>query len=156
MSSYYRGRDRIEAFEYDSSASNRYRFIQKFNSLSEVKSKYYSDVIGNYPLFRNNDEYHVLPNGNILTKDRTGRKGIARILAFERSPYVNMRINKFDDKKVECFNLLGEKMCEFKNVSVASKVTGMSISLIYSRLKMKYDRLPSSDDCLIFKYAKDE
>ena len=69
------GRNKIAVYQYDRNG----KFIEKYDSLAVVRGKYYGNYIGKFPIFGRIKDYHLLPDGTILFKERIYRDNVITI-----------------------------------------------------------------------------
>jgi hypothetical protein len=120
----YAGLEKINLYQYSSEG----KYLKCFNSCSELRAVYYSDIAGKFPLMRGKRwelfEYEQLPDGTFYSTYRLGKKNLLRCERIFKSKFcVN---TSSSDKEVEVFNLNHEKIGEFKNKYIADLLTGIS------------------------------
>jgi len=144
------GRQKIKVFRYNNDGS----FIESFDCLNDARNKFYPDTIGKYPMFSKNNDIHVLPDDTLLfKKKRTYRDDIVKLYRIINDKFSNIRIGKYDNTPIECYSLNGDKIAEFKNITIASIILNIPYATIYKRVKI--DKMyTKSEDGLIFKFKK--
>lgn len=129
------------------------KFLNQFDSETDVRKKYYSNDKGKRPLFGTKGyikEYHILPDNTFLTKERIGRTGIREInKRIDSKLFLDIDNN---DTKIKVFNLDNKIIASFVSIKIASKMTNIPFGTIYSQLKD--DRGKFTHSGLIFKYDK--
>lgn len=142
------GREKIKVYQYDREG----KFLASYQSLAEVRATYYSEVKGKLPLFRNEADYHLLPDNSILFKTRTYRDDVVTMI----HRIENLLIFKKEDvRPVDVFNMDGEWIATFVNMKVAVILTGIPYHKIYCYLNRKTgDKLPKNKLRIHFKYAE--
>jgi hypothetical protein len=129
-----------KVYQYDQEG----KFIKEWSSQSSVRAYYYSDKRGKYPIFRNDlkgaarlrSGLSFLPDGTIVTRKKIGKTGVMIYMRRYNNPYVErcLRHSEHVDSIIEVYNLDNEKIAEFKDVDIASKMTGRSYSSIHSKV----------------------
>ncbi len=143
------GRPKQKRYQYNSEG----KFLKEFDCEDDIRKTYYSKDKGKRPLFRNNcleREYHLLPNNDLIFKERTGRKLVQHINNYINNEYVNAE--KYKTPAVRLVNLDNKTIARFINTNIASKLTGISESTILHNLEAKGNKLTKRG--LIFKYAE--
>ena len=138
----------IRTYEYTKSGE----FVTSYFSMSDARQQHYSDYEGVYPLFVD-DDYHVLPNSNILCKQRVGREGIREYNKRKASPYLTENWSKavLKQKPISVVNVDGDEVARFANMHVAVHITGKT----YNQLK-SYLQTDKTRDLLIWQTEESE
>lgn len=144
----YAGHEKIKLYHYD----NNGKFLKEFESISDLRKKYFNKELGKRPLCRSKRwelfNYDVLPDNTYYSNYRIGREKLLKLERVVNSPYC---FNQATDKiEVEMYNLLNEKIALFKNIHIASLVTKLSKTTIYHSCN-EGKNMPKGD--LYFKYA---
>lgn len=139
------GREKIKIFEYSKDG----KFLKEYESISELRNKYFSNDRGKRPLIRKN-EYSTLPNGNYISTYRLGRDKIEFLNRRSKSKFINI---KKSNSIIECYNLDNIKIATFVDINIASKLTNIPLTTIYHQLN-NGKGTPKKD--LIFKYRENE
>ena len=142
------GREKIETYQYD----RKGKYIAKYNSLAEVRSKYYPDIIGKYPIFARIKNYHILPDDTILLKDRTYRDYVVRLFHRIENPLI---FKESDIRPVEVLNMDGDVIATFINPQAASILTGISDHNMWSFLNRNEGKnIPRNKLKISFRYGE--
>ena len=143
------GREKIRCYKYDKTG----KYIQKYDAISEVRNEYYNEIAGKFPLFRNNDNIHLLPDDTVLFKARVGKSNAVKGWHIMHNP---LKLSKRDlGQAVEMYNIDDVKIAEFKSIGIASKLLGIQDSLIRSKLNRKdLSRTPFNKLKIYFKYRE--
>ena len=141
------GREKIKLYQFD--LKNRKQ--KMWNCMQDIKNEYYNGT--RFPMFQINPDYHALPDGTYVTKQRYTRDELAAIIKISNSVYVNDAKVKKDDKEIEVFNLANEKIAEYKNIRIASKLSTIPAGTIYSQLNKSKGKKSTLSE-LIFKYKQ--
>lgn len=111
------GRPPIKVYEYTHNGV----YIRDYNNVDEFRQLNYPDDRGKRPIFNHrtrNVQYHLTETTIALT-ERPGREMIKFIVAVHKSEFCK----KSDtNNPIEVYNLLGEKVAEFKNQRLLSKL----------------------------------
>ena len=138
------GRDKIKCYSYDNDGN----YLRSYNSLAEARDVYHSDILGKVPMFPNNEEYMIMPNGDFLSRYRIGKLKLLKLERIRKCPYCSYN-KSIDKNEIEVFNLKGEKIAEFKNAHIASKLLNINRSTLWARINSTTN-IPSRDN-LFFK-----
>ena len=143
----YAGREKQRLFLYDSNG----KYLRQYNSHSELRNDYFPNEENKRPLFNSKKwkhfKYDVLEDGCFYSNYRIGRENL---LKFERITNSKFCFNNAKhDKPVEVFNLMHEKIGEFKSLYFAHLLTGEPLSNIHRDCKNCKGQ-PKSD--YYFKY----
>ena len=141
------GRAKIKCYQYDFSG----KYIQSWDSIAGVRDRYYGNVVGKYPIFRDNSSYHILPDDTIILKERIGRDNIRRLIARLNNPLI------IDDNNLDQINILnmdGKVVATFANENIARELTAMTRSQMYSyRNRKTGSNLPHNKLRITVEYA---
>lgn len=143
------GRPKQKRYQYDRNG----RFIREFESESDCRREYYSNITGKYPMFNRNGvkfdrEYHILPDDTFLFKERVGRVGVRDLKRrLDSKEFLNIN---FKEPRIKCLNLDNKVVATFANINIAHKMTNIPIGTIWHSLKARQTN--SSSRNLIFKY----
>ena len=142
------GRERIVTYQYN----RRGKFIAKYNSLAEVRSIYYPDIIGKYPIFARIKDYHLLPDDTIILKSRMYRDYVVRLFNRIENPLI---FNESDINPIEVLNMDGDVIASFINAKAISVLTGISDKSIWDSLNRNEGKnIPRNKLKISFRYAK--
>lgn len=112
------GRKSIEVVMYDFTG----KFIRTFESMNEFRRTYFSDDVGNRPLFvreAGNHKYELLDEGIAFT-ERVGRDKALYVLDIINSPYCKK--SDLGETPVEVINLEGDVVAEFRSLRLLTKM----------------------------------
>lgn len=145
----YAGREKKPLYLYD----NDGYFIKEYESQSDFMREYYPNDINGRPLFvptknkysRGNYGYDLLKDGNFICKTRLGREKLRKYEFIVNSIYCK----NLKSEPIEVFNLAGDKIAEFINYNLASKMLNIDASTIWKQVNYKTDSKTKRD--LIFK-----
>jgi hypothetical protein len=140
------GRPKVKRFEYDSNG----KYIKEYDCENDVRKSHYPNDIGKRPLFTNKQlihNYHILPNGNFVTKERIGRKGIIEIQKRLNNDFIKIKNN---DKNINVYNLDNKIIATFANIQIASKLSNIPIGTIHHQLNTKVNKF--TERGILFKY----
>jgi hypothetical protein len=136
-------RQKEKVYQYDKNG----KFIKEWESQTEVRNKYYSDAIGKYPIFRKDSKgskitsknISILPDETLISSERIGRIGVMEFLKRYNNPYINrsIRSGKYAKSRINVYDLDNNKIAEFKDIDIASKITGEPYNTIYNRVSTK-------------------
>jgi hypothetical protein len=145
------GRLKIKCYEYNPEG----KYLQEYESIQEVRAKYFPDDLGKRPLLETGKEdYFQLDNENFIANYRIGRDNLRKLEKIRNCLYCSTNNNR-DDKEIEVFNLRGELIATFKNAYITSLITKIPSSTLHHRL---YSRDKSKNtqnrDNLVFKYKQ--
>ena len=146
------GRKPVEIFEYNSEGE----FVRKFKTQSECRIFHYAHIEGKVPILRlkrMNIKYSVLDNGNFLVKERLGRSRIKFLRRLHESDYCTDLINR-EKRIIQVFNLEGKLLLEARNINVLTKLTNISQTTVWQRLKEGSKQIPKGE--LDFRYKEVE
>jgi len=141
------GRAKIKVTQY----SSKGKYLRTYESQQEIRDLYYNSNKLPLTFQRKGKEYkqfHLLPDGTYVCAGRGGREALLKQIKLSSAPYLEEYRNS---KVVELYNLLDKKIANFRSLSVASGLTGIDISTLYSRCD-KESKFPK--DGLIFKFKK--
>ena len=145
------GRKPIKVYVYNKKMER----VDKFNSLSDLRTVHYSDIVGKMPLLRFKKDgirYDVLPNGNYYFDRAVGRKIGRSIIKRHESPYCTDLVNN-TQKIVQVFNLDGKLLLEARNQTALYLLSNIPQATISQQLTRGVKIIVNSG--LIIKY-KDE
>jgi hypothetical protein len=100
--------------------TNGYTLIQKYQSITEVQLKYYG---AKYPMFRNHNKIHILPNGNILLTQNVHsltETWVNKQIRIMNDPFAFNGKNK--NEGVDVLNESGEVIAWFANTTMIDKL----------------------------------
>ena len=140
------GRKPIKCYEYDPDG----KYLREFESYQHVRNTYFPEDTGKRPLFKSKKDYLKLSNGNFIANYRIGQSNLKKLERIRTCKYCSTNKN-INNTAVEVFNLKGEKIAEFKNFYIASLMTGIDKTVLWSRLNSKSTITPNRDN-LEFKY----
>jgi|GEM_PF-6041379 hypothetical protein len=143
------GREKIKCYQYDSNG----KYLGKYNSVSELRRKYFNKHKGKTPLFISKN-YHVLPDNTVATLERLGRDEVKRIFKIHHNPLLKKYNTKYNATPIEIYDILGNKIAEFKNKSCAEELLKFSKSQIYGYLQKAGNNFPNNDLGISIKYKK--
>ena len=130
------GKPKIKCYEYDSN----YKYLGEYESVQEVRNKYFSNDLGKRKLFESGkDDYYKLDNGNFIANYRVGGYNLSKLERIKDCVYCSTNKN-IENKEIEVFNLKGEKIAEFKNVYIASRICNIPHSTLSQRLNPKNNK----------------
>ena len=118
------GKPPVKVFEY----TNKGDYIRSYDTLKEARNAYYSDILGNKPMFEGKKsvilgyKIHITPKDTVLLMDRPGKEKIRLLYRIYNSKLCNFNISKSDNKPIILYNLKGEPLAEFANLKVASEI----------------------------------
>lgn len=142
------GKEKQPQYQYDTK-ENDYKYLRKFDSLSEV-FKVFGKTKGN---FYEGREYRVMENGTIVSNYRIGRDKLRKLERIRNCKLCTK--NEPNSKEIEVFNLRGEKVAEFKSLTHAELISGVSSTTIYSQCKNKSNTCWTRGDInLLFRFKK--
>lgn len=139
------GLKKIKTYQYDKDGKR----LKVFNSMQEVRDKYYKGA--KYPMFKSikDPTMHKLPDGTFLFKSPTYRNEIKnKIRRFNN----NLIVGENKHKPIEVINIDGVKVAEFYNESMASKLMSISRNKIASYLRGKKTRTASNELGIYIRY----
>lgn len=146
------GRPKQKIYLYDSEG----KFIKKYESTTEFLKENFPDDKGKRPIKNTRRwklyNYDVLPNGNFFASYKIGREKLNQYEAIVNSKYcVNLTRT---EKVVEAYNMLDEKIAEFKNAYIANLITGRpSSSIIRDCREKKGNKVLQKE--IYFKYKEE-
>lgn len=125
----YSGKEKMKLYQYSSEG----KFLKTWDSTQELRNEYFIKDIGKRPLFGskkwNKFKYDVLPDNTFYCDYRIGRD---KLLAFEKISNSKLCFNTTkNNKEVEMYNLINEKIANFKNMFVASIITKEPLANIF-------------------------
>ncbi len=130
------GRPKVKCYEYNPDGM----YLQEYESIAEVRDKYFPEDKGIRPLFKTGTkDYFKLDNGNFIANYKIGKENLRRLERVRNCVYCNNNGN-IKDKQIEVFNLKGEKIAEFKNVYIASRICNIPHSTLSQRLNPKNNK----------------
>lgn len=138
------GRPKIKIHQYDKDGKK----IKMWEHMQALKNHYFKGA--KYPMFVRNDVYHELPDGTYACKEAIGRDKLMKVIKINNSQFIDKE--RSTDKKVEVYNLLNEKIAEFKNIRIAVKMTGISQATIHHQVNNGKNKGLHND--FLFKYKK--
>ena len=115
------GRKKIECFEY----SMEGKYLTKYNSIAEVRKKYFPLDKGKRPLFYKCDVLKTKEN-TFIANYRIGRDNLLKHLAIDNSNFCNNSSSL--DAPIEIYSLKKEKIGEIKNVYILSELMKLNFS----------------------------
>lgn len=122
---------KIKLYRY----SNDGRYIEKFESITEARNKFYANYVGKIPMFRKDSNFHFLPDGTVLTKNRIGREEVKKRVLIENNPLLNINNTKHTGRPIVVFDLNGDFIAEFKDIKTASILMNINTSKIVNLIK---------------------
>lgn len=144
------GRKPIKVYQYD----NNGKFLKVYNSISEVRSEYFSEDIGKRPIFGSKDynkDYTFLDDNTLIALNRIGRDAVKLLFKIRDSKYIPKR--KIKKQEIECYNLEGELLCTFTSIFAASVLTNIPMNRIGSQLSYSNSNYEQHKE-LTFKYKE--
>lgn len=123
------------------------KFIKEYESQSEVRKKYFSNDIGVRPIIRNN-EYEILPDNSIITKKRVGKAAVKNIWKVANNPFIKLGYN---NDAVNVYNLKEVLIAKFASIKIASLLTNIPTSTIYSQVYSSTTKIVKNKSGLLFK-----
>jgi hypothetical protein len=60
-------------------------------------------------------DYFILPNNNVVVKEKIGRTGITKLIRIIKSPFVRINKPKVEEFTIECYNLKDELIATFRS-----------------------------------------
>lgn len=123
------GREKVKCYEYSQTG----KYLCEYESIQEVRAKYYKNDIGKRPLFRDDSGYFKTPVNTFIANHRIGRHKLMQLEKIKNCPFCTYR-NGVQDKPFEVFNLKNEKVAEFKDIHTASLLLNISYKTIWCRL----------------------
>lgn len=141
------GREKVKLYQY----SNKGMYLQEYESMTEVRKKYYEDT--QYPMFVKESnktrhivrDYHKLPDNTYIAKYKIGRDKLLKLLKIDNAPYTRVDPRS---KIVEVYNLLGKKIANFASITIASGISNIDQVTLQHRCERKSE----GRDGLIYKY----
>lgn len=133
-------RDKKKVFMYSESGN----YLRSFESLTDC-CDYYGLSKGN---FFTNKEYRLMGDGNYITKERIGRKGLMEALLIDNNKFCKKLSN---DYEVEVFNILGEKIGEFRSAREFIEITKINTQTMKNYLYTSSIKYIKKDRELIIK-----
>jgi len=128
------GRASKKVYEYDFEG----KYLRKYESISEFRQKYYSEIKGKMPLFTKQIEgcQYQITHDTIAYTERVIREKTLFILKVHNSKLCNLSNTKQSKQPVEMLNLKNEVIAEFASARVAELLLKYSFSkaTIYSQL----------------------
>jgi hypothetical protein len=120
------GRPKQRIYQYDIDG----KFIQMYNSISEVKLKYFNNT--QYPIFQSNKEYEFLEDSYFF-KEKVGREKVRETHAIENSRFISKKklIKAFP---IEVYNLKGELLATFTSEFAMTVLTNISRGTVWNQL----------------------
>ncbi len=137
------GRTKQKVYQYNLFG----KFIQTYESISRLRSVYFSDDNGKRPIFTGNKNYRILDDNTIISTKKLGRMGIREVIKRENSPYLNLGQNI---KEIEVYNLNNVLVATFASAYIASKITNIPYGTIENRVNKGTKH--GNTDTLWFKY----
>ena len=137
------GKEKKSIYQYSEDG----KFLQQYESQTEVLNKYKmtkGNLFGQGKYAKN---YRKLNDNTYISPERLGRDKIRLIVRIDNCPFCNIQYK--NSKKVEVYNLLGEKIAEFKNPTVLEKLTGKDTTTTLHRATRHSE---TTKDNLIYKY----
>ncbi len=129
----YSGREKQKLFLYDKNG----KYLKSYESQQDLRNEYFPSEENKRPLFNSKKwkhfKYDVLPDGCFYSNYRIGRENLLKFERISNSKYCFN--NAKHDKPVEVFNLLHEKIGEFKSSYFAHLLTGETLVTIYRDCK---------------------
>lgn len=141
------GKAKIECYEYDLKGA----FVRTYESLQEVRDRFFPKDKGKRPLFKSNQDYFKIENYGYIANFKIGRKGLKEAEKVKNSKYCK-ESKKMGTYGIEVFNFKGEKLAEFKNLYIMTLMTNIPASTIACQLNennSKKQKQPKGE--LIFK-----
>lgn len=78
-------------------------------------------------------DYFILPNNNIVVKERLGRKGIIKLIRTIESPFIRINKPKVEEFTIECYNLKDELIATFRSEYHVRAFLGWTGNLPYKQ-----------------------
>lgn len=144
------GREKIKLYSYNLEGKD----AQKFESTSDFRRAYYSDIKGKKPIFTHNTmglDYGIHKD-RIVFKSPVGRKKAVLCYRIHTSPYVKNE-DKLDIRPIQVLNLEGEVIAEFKTLRLLTKLTNINPSLVTRQLTSTTTSCAKTSG-LTFKYKE--
>lgn len=135
------GKPKQKQYQYSSEG----KFIKEFTSLSEVFEKYNLKK-GN---FYGGKDYRLMPDNTYISHYRIGREKLKKQVRIDTCAYCNIEYST--SKKIEVYNLKKEKIAEFRNLAIATKLTNLSASTIIQSA-LRNSTICHTTNNLTFKY----
>ena len=134
------GKEKVKVYQYNKDG----KFIKEWDSQTELRSKYYSKNKGKYPIFRKDFrpkdlvEFNIsiLPDETLVSDEKIGRIGILKFIKRYENSYINRqaRSGKYSDNRINIYDLDNNKIAEFKDIDICSKLTGQTYNKVYNKL----------------------
>lgn len=143
------GREKIKCFEY----SEKGKFLREYKSIADVRNSFFINDNGKKPLLTKENSYFKTPKNTFIANYRIGREKLLKLERISNCPFCNYS-EHVKDRSFEVFNLNGEKIAEFKNAYIASKMLNISQKTIWARLNYSTSKVKNkpNKDNLEFKY----
>jgi len=112
------GRPKLKVYEY----SHQGKYMGYYESISDVRKKYFSHIKGVASLFKKEElghKYELLED-SILFQERVYRDDVKYIMAILNSPFCNLPKSK--EGIVQVFNYKKVLLAEFQSLNIASKM----------------------------------
>lgn len=119
-------RAKQKVYQYNSNG----KFLKEFESQSEVRKIYFSEVKGKRPIMRNG-KYEILPDNTVISHLRLGREIVKNIIKYNNNPYLNIG---YKNDPIKVLNLNKKVIARFASINIASKLTNISMNTIYSQV----------------------
>ena len=151
------GRPRHEIYEY----SFEGKYLGNYSSIAEARRKFYPEDIGTRPMFVKrvlNHEYEITPENTILFKERVYRDDIVFLVKIVHCKYCNYNKNVHSDKPVQVYNIKGELLAEFANITIAQlMMPHIPAGTVYSQVctSKGVKRHSHAEENLIFKFREE-
>ena len=101
------------------------------------------------------NSYFKTPANTFVANYRIGKDKLLKQERINNCPFCNYK-GQVQEKPFEVFNLKGEKIAEFKNAFIASKMLNISQKTIWTRLNYSTSKIKETPnrDNLEFKYKQ--
>ena len=146
------GRIPIKIFEYNRDGKH----IRTFQNMSLCRSFHFSDIDGKVPILRFKRvgiEYGLTKDENYLVKERLGKQRIKYLRRLHESEYCTDLITR-RHRIIQVFNLEGVLLLEARNINALVKLTNISQTTVWQRLKEGSKQIPKGE--LDFRYKEVE
>ena len=145
---YSSGREKVKLYHYDLNGKR----LRTFESMAEVRDKYYEGK--KQPLFVNIDYkvVQLLPDATCITKEPIGREKLRPLIARFDASFLVHKNQKYEP--IEILNFDRVVVAEFYNMTVASKMMGMTQAALYKIATKKTDEMPSNKYKIYVRWKK--
>lgn len=141
------GNPPIKVYQYNKDG----KFLKMFDSIQDVRKEYYKEDSGKRPFFRFKSLYTILPDNTIVCKEKVGREFVKHVFKRLSNPFVRL-----DETSplIKLFNIDNKVIATFKDIMIASKLTGISYRTIYAQLNTGKKIRKEATNFLLFEYSK--